>query len=270
MNQPDRVIRLQGRSPAIGFIDERLPQHDPAFLNAPSVFDNASGRYLPILPAHPNEVAPGQHIIANVALSSQSFHGQVVVPDQTYQTTEAQSMSFWNGIFAEAMSLLLAESEEPKVLAKLGRGIRNADGWEAICFRLNEAQIAYTGEEGTSGTLKRMRRRVADNIPSANIVKMVPDIDPWSTPVAGTIGLLLQAITIAAKTRQDVLTRLSDLDKTFSNIDSFAATFPKDQNVKQASVSLVVAIFQAVEQAMSFFAKSSGELAPQWRLTEYQ
>lgn len=263
MEQPDRVGRLQGRSPAVVFIDERLPQHDPAFLNAPSVFDNASGRYLPILPAHLNEAETGQHIIENAALSSQSSHEQVLIPDRTHQITEAQSMNFWNGIFAEAMSILLAESEEPKVLVKLGRGIRNADGWEAIFFRLNEAQVAYTGEEGTSGTLKRMRRRVADNIPSANILKMVPDIDPWSTPVAGTIGLLLQAVTIAAKTRQDVLMRLSDLGKTLSNIDSFAATFPKDQNVKHASVSLVVAILQAVEQAMSFFAKSSGQLASQ-------
>lgn len=63
----------------------------------------------------------------------------------------------------------------------------------------------------------------------------------------------------AAKTREEVLTSLSDLDKTFSNIDSFAATFPTDQNVRQASVSLVVAIFQAVEHAIVFFTQSAGK-----------
>jgi hypothetical protein len=172
-------------------------------------------------------------------------------------------MRFWNDIFAEAMAILLTESEEPRVLAKSGGGIRNASGWEVVCSRLNQAQINYTDEEGTAGTFKRMRRKVADNFsqPAAHITKMVPDIDPWTTPVAGTVGLLLQAVTIAAKTRQEILTRLGDLDKTFSNINSFAATFPEDHDVRKASISLVVAIFQAVEQAMAFFVKSSGELA---------
>lgn len=94
---------------------------------------------------------------------------------------------------------------------------------------------------------------------------MVPDIDPWTTPVAGTVGLLLQAVTIAAKTREDILTKLRDLEATFSNINSFAATFPRDHDVRQASVSLVVGIFQAVEQAMAFFVKSLGELTL-WQL----
>ncbi|KAL2283615.1 hypothetical protein FJTKL_09690 [Diaporthe vaccinii] len=101
---------------------------------------------------------------------------------------------------------------------------------------------------------------------------MVPDIDPWTTPVVGTIGLLLQAVATAAKTRQEVLTRLVDLEKTFSNINSFAGTFPKDQEVREVSVHLVVAIFQAVEQAIGFFAKSAGRKAATAVLTggDYQ
>jgi hypothetical protein len=160
------------------------------------------------------------------------------------------------------MAILSTGSEEPKVLTKSGGSIRKASGWEEVCSRLNEAQNTYTGEEGTAGTFKRMRRKVADNFsqPAAHITKMVPDIDPWTTPVAGTIGLLLQAVTIAAKTRQEILTSLGDHDKTFSNINSFSATFPNDYEVRQASISLVVAIFEAVEQAMAFFVKSSGEL----------
>lgn len=172
-------------------------------------------------------------------------------------------MKFWNDIFSEAKQVLLTDSNEPAFLARSGGGIRNARSWEEVCARLNEAQITYTEGEGTSGKLKRMRRKVAENLsqPVAHIAKMVPDVDPWTTPVAGTIGLLLQAMDTAAKTREEVLTSLSDLDKTFSNIDSFAATFPTDQNVRQASISLVVAIFQAVEHAIAFFTKSAGELA---------
>ncbi|KAG6361195.1 hypothetical protein INS49_009419 [Diaporthe citri] len=161
------------------------------------------------------------------------------------------------------MGALLADSSEPSSLAKSGDGIRNASSWEEVCARLNDAQVTYTQGDGTAGKLKRMRRKVADNMsqPAAHIAKMVPDIDPWTTPVAGTVGILLQAMDTAAKTREDVLTSLSDLDKTFSNIDSFAATFPTDQNVRKASVSLVVAIFQAVEHAIVFFTKSAGRKA---------
>lgn len=72
-------------------------------------------------------------------------------------------MRFWNRTFAEAMKILSAESNEPKVLVNSGGGIRNASGWEEVCSRLNEAQNNYTGEEGTAGTLRRMRRKVADN-----------------------------------------------------------------------------------------------------------
>lgn len=261
MENTNQLGRLQGRSPAVDFIDNRLPQHDPAFVNAPSVFDNASGRYVPVLPDHLDRTSAGQSTITGVALRPQSPPGQVAVLDQVYQDVEVQSMVFWNDIFEEAMQIVRVESEQPKILTKLG-GIRNASGWGGVCARLSEAKIAYTDEEGTSGMLKRMRRKVADNLsqPAAHIAKMVPDIDPWTTPVVGTIGLLLQAVSTAAKTRQEVVTSLSDLGKTFSNINSFAATFPKDGNVRQASVSLVVAIFQAVEQAMAFFVKSSGKL----------
>jgi hypothetical protein len=255
--------RLSGRSPAVDFIDERFPCHDPTFLNAPSAFDNASGRYLPIMPNHLGGDFTPQPVTANQGVMPTSSPSQVAVSDQSFQSVNLQSMRFWNDIFAQAMTILSTGTEEPKVLTKSNGGIRNAGGWEEVCFRLNEARNTYTGEEGTAGTFKRMRRKVADNFsqPAAHITKMVPDIDPWTTPVAGTVGILLQAVTIAAKTRQDILTRLGDIDKTFSNINSFAATFPKDYEVRQASVSLVVAIFQAVEQAMAFFVKSPGEFA---------
>lgn len=72
-------------------------------------------------------------------------------------------MRFWNTIFAEAMTRLSVESEEPKILAKSSRGIRNSGGWEEVCSRLNGAHSSYTCEEGTAGTFKRVRRKVADN-----------------------------------------------------------------------------------------------------------
>lgn len=263
MENSEDISRVHGRSPAVDFIDQRLPQHDPAFLNAPSVFDDKSGVYIPLIPANSHQSTVGSFAVMNVALRPGTPPGPGPTFAHTSQHVEAQSMKFWNDIFSEAMRVLLTDSSEPSSLAKSGDGIRNASSWEEVCACLNDAQVTYTQGEGTAGKLKRMRRRVADNMsqPAAHLAKMVPDIDPWTTPVAGTVGLLLQAMDTAAKTREEVLTSLSDLDKTFSNIDSFAATFPTDQNVRQASVSLVVAIFQAVEHAIVFFTKSAGELA---------
>lgn len=87
-------------------------------------------------------------------------------------------MKFWNDIFSEAKQALLTDSNEPASLAKSSGGIRNANSWEEVCARLNEAQISYTEGEGTAGKIKRMRRKVAENLsqPAAHIAKMVPDV----------------------------------------------------------------------------------------------
>lgn len=258
MERTNQVGRVQDRSPAVDFIDQRLPEHDPVFRDASSVFDNDSGEYIPLIPASSYQSTGGAFPATSVALRPHT--GQVTLSDQTSQHVEAESMKFWNDIFSEAMEALFIDSNEPIYLAKSGGGIRNANSWDGVCARLHRAQITYTKGEGTAGKIKSMRRTVAEKLsPAANIAKMVPDVDPWTAPVAGTIGLLLQAVETAAKTREEVLTSISDLDKTFSNIDSFAATFPTDHNVRQASVSLVVAIFQAVEHAIVFFTKSAGE-----------
>lgn len=262
MDKSDHVARVQGRSPVVDFIDYRLPEHDPAFLNAPSAFDHSSGEYIPLIPARNNQSVTNSFTSTNLALRPETPPGPITSPEQTSQHVEVQSMKFWNDIFPEAMRTLSTHSEEPKSLTKAASGIRNASSWEEICARLDEAQATYSGGEGASAVFKRMRRKVADNLsqPTAHIAKMVPDIDPWTTPVAGTVGILLQAMSTAAKIRQEILASLSDLEKQFSNINSFAATFPRDVDVRQASISLVVAIFQAVEQAIGFFLKGAGEL----------
>lgn len=252
---------LQDRSPAVDFIDQRLPEHHPAFLDAPSLFDDKSDQYVSIFKASSPQTA--------VATTADSAHGlqtgvnaATVVGVQNPQSIETRSMRFWNDIFPEAMRHFLDGSAEPRTLAiKPGSGIRNAKDWDEVCSQLKVVKKSYTDGDGTFGILKRARRNVAENLsqPVAHIAKMVPDIDPWTTPVVGTVGILLQAMSTAAKTRQEVLKSLSDLDETFLNIDSFTATFPRDVKVRQTSILLVVAIFTAVERAMEFFAKSAGQ-----------
>lgn len=180
MDRLDRFDRLQGRSPAVDFIDQRLPQHDPAFINAPSAFDNTLGRYLPVFPAQSNENVTGQSTVTSLAPRPHTPPGQAAAPYPSSQHVGAQSMEFWNDIFSEAKQVLLTDSNEPTFLVKSGGGIRNASNWEEVCARLTEAQVTYTEGEGTAGKLKRMRRKVAENLsqPAAHIAKMVPDVDP--------------------------------------------------------------------------------------------
>lgn len=233
------------------FIDNRLPRYDPAFTGSPSAFDSVSNRYVPRLqPAS----------ILGLAPPGAPAQAAVIIPDA--EMLDAQSMEFWDDLFPNAMGQL-ETVPEPKNLSKSG-GIRTATSWKDICDRLSSSRDTYTGEEGVSGMFRKGRRKVADNLsqPAAHIAKLVPDIDPWVTPVVGTVGLLVQAMSTAAKARQDVLKSLADLDRTFLDINRFAATFPRDPHVKEASVALVVAIFQAVERAMSFFAQSTGGHRP--------
>jgi hypothetical protein len=48
------------------------------------------------------------------------------------------------------------------------------------------------------------------------------------------------------------------LEKSFGDAELFLAVFPNDENIKKASVELVVATFKAVEDAIGFFIRRSG------------
>lgn len=50
-----------------------------------------------------------------------------------------------------------------------------------------------------------------------------------------------------------------DLERKFSSIELFLATFPKDDAIEEASVELVAATLKAIEDAIGFFLESNGE-----------
>lgn len=50
-----------------------------------------------------------------------------------------------------------------------------------------------------------------------------------------------------------------DLEKKFSSIEVFLATFPKDPAIKEASVQLIAATIKAIEDVIGFFLESNGE-----------
>lgn len=60
---------------------------------------------------------------------------------------------------------------------------------------------------------------------------------------------------MASKVREKVTTAFEPeaLEDDFESIEFFMATFPRDRIIRKTSITLVVAIFQAIESAIAFF-----------------
>jgi hypothetical protein len=50
-----------------------------------------------------------------------------------------------------------------------------------------------------------------------------------------------------------------DVERAFSEIEIFLATFPEAPKIKKASIKLVAVTFKAIEDAIGFFLKSDCE-----------
>lgn len=50
-----------------------------------------------------------------------------------------------------------------------------------------------------------------------------------------------------------------DLERKFSSIELFLATFPKDPAIQEASIELIAATLKAIENVIGFFLESHGE-----------
>ncbi|KAH7126045.1 hypothetical protein EDB81DRAFT_810355 [Dactylonectria macrodidyma] len=253
------ISRLQHQSPAVDFMDNRLPPHHPMFLDPPTHYSFTSGNYVPNSqalmhrPDDPILVPPA----ANPVLPSAST---TPINDGSYPSrpawTDTKAMKFWNGIFPEALEKLKA-TPEPKGRAKTPYGIRNEHDWDVIYDKLEKARTKYQDEGGKVGWLRKVRRKAADQVTPAaeaakNVGKLVPD-NPYSTPVAGAVQVLLDAVNTAATVRGQVLQGFDGLIPIFSDVEVFLGTFPKDMSIHNASVELTATTLDAIEQAIGFF-----------------
>ncbi|KAF7556378.1 hypothetical protein G7Z17_g1417 [Cylindrodendrum hubeiense] len=146
---------------------------------------------------------------------------------------------------------------EPKGRSKTEFSIRNEDDWDAIYEKLEQARTKYQNEGGKVGWLRKVRRKAADHVaPGAeiakNVGKLVPD-NPYSTPIAGAVQVLLDAVSTAAKVRGQVLQGFEGLIPIFSDVEVFLGTFPEDLSIRNAAVELTVTTLEAIERAIGFF-----------------
>lgn len=59
--------------------------------------------------------------------------------------------------------------------------------------------------------------------------------------------------------RRDLANSLEELERHFGDVETYIATFPGDENIDRASVTLVVATIHAVEDLIGYYIKRQGE-----------
>lgn len=103
-------------------------------------------------------------------------------------------MGFWTGIFPEAIAQFRSTTE-PKGRSKTAYNIRDKHDWDMIYDTLEAARIKYRNEGGPVGWVRKVRRKVADNIgPGAEAAKIASKVvpeNPYATPVLGAVEVLL-------------------------------------------------------------------------------
>ncbi|EAQ84529.1 predicted protein [Chaetomium globosum CBS 148.51] len=214
------------RPVTVAYIDHHLQQQHPMFANPPVQYNPLSGQYTP----NKNALAP---CADDDHLPSRPDLGDV------------KAMRFWNGIFPDAMAEFKT-TKEPHGRASTDYSIRSQDSWDEIYRRLEAAQAKYQQVGGPVGWLRKVRRKMADNIaPVAGAVGIAGTVghgEPIVTPVLGAVEMVL-----------DALEAFNGLVPIFSDVELFLGTFPGDPRIRSASVDLTVTILDSIERAIGFF-----------------
>lgn len=73
--------------------------------------------------------------------------------------------------------------------------------------------------------------------------------------------MLLEAFDTTSHVRGTMTTGLNrkDLERNFSSIELFLATFPRDPDVQEASMELIASTLKAIEDVIGFFLESNSE-----------
>jgi len=199
MADPNASLPRPSQRPlTVGFIENRLPALHPVFVNPPAHWDNMSNQYVPnnqALVPMPNN--------GSLATST-SYPPPVSGPPPTANSlpprpawTDTKAMQFWNTIFHAALSKFKSNPAtlEPKGRSETPYSIRDKRDWDAIYSTLELARNEYQNAGGRVGWLRKIRRKAADNVaPLAAAAQTASDIapeNPYSTPVLGAVGVLL-------------------------------------------------------------------------------
>lgn len=173
----NQVSSLKSKPLTVQFIDQKLPQvlpgHIPALSGAPVHYDSQKGQYVP----DREDVIP------------QRF----TLPCRP-EIKDTRAMLFWCDIFDDAMGRFKLTTTS-KARCDGPFSIRNKVDWDSVYATLENARNQYQNKGGALGALRRVRRRVADNIsPLAEATRTASKLSPdntYSTPVLGAVEIIL-------------------------------------------------------------------------------
>ncbi|KAI1388579.1 uncharacterized protein F4822DRAFT_250501 [Hypoxylon trugodes] len=243
-------IQDLGQRPlAVDFLDNHLQEYHPAFKDLPIRFDTVAQRYVPIPQVSVMHLNSGGH-------SAKAPNAEATPPARPV-AGEVDSMSFWDRIFPKAMEKFKKDyPKEPDGREKHGYSMRK-ENWREVNTQLSKARSVYEGGTGRLGFIKSGARRILKNLqPTVKQgIKVVPEMDIVS-PVLGAVEILLDAVKQAADVRDSVFAKLDTLQQSFEAIEVYTTMYPSDQNIKDASITLVATILKAIEDVIGYFTRN--------------
>ncbi|KAF5020732.1 hypothetical protein F66182_7234 [Fusarium sp. NRRL 66182] len=263
---PPTPIRLY--TPAVDFIENRLPDYHEAFDPSLVRYDPGRSQFVALYPS----VQSQSLMIPDVAISHQARP----------TPGPAGDMRFWDQIFPDAMKRL---NEAPAIQY---RGypqwdIRTLSKWDHVQAKLQKARQVYDFEENSPQRVGRIRRKMRDVMDThqatvQQAIKVIPNGD-MASPITGAITLMLdvrasygrrcschangnaKAYKQASEVREEVKSAFEDLPDLFAKTDFYLHSYPKDANIIEASVNLVLAVFKAIENSIKFYTSTQAKRA---------
>ncbi|RGP78966.1 hypothetical protein FLONG3_2872 [Fusarium longipes] len=251
------IPRISLQPPEVDFIDNHLDSRHPAFATPPSRYCPSHEAYIICEPIHGSESS------MDVAIQSNSTTTRdMQIPSRPLAAKPMVALEFWDNLFQRAMDQLKEEHPtDPD--SKQQFSIRDKTDCTAVFDQLDNAKESYCKKDKSfKAKFTRIYRKVTDNAaePMLGASKFVPNID-YVTPVLGAVQILLEAAIKAAKVRQEALSAFDDIDKVFNKVEGYLQIYSNDQNLEEAAVDLIAAVFHAIECVISFFVKSPGKKA---------
>ncbi|KAJ8110804.1 hypothetical protein ONZ43_g5783 [Nemania bipapillata] len=242
-------------TPAVDFIENRMTEYHSAFDTTGFRYSPTQSQFIPDSTPVAVTHVPGPSTLAPLPASP-------APPSPRPTSGSINDMSFWVGVFPEAMNRLNQDPLPYSGPYQPQWGIRHLSAWPDVQAKLDMARKDYDFYNGPQkvGKFRRKLRLVADKAsgPLQQGVKLIPDIDVAS-PVTSVISLVLDAYCQAAEIRETVNTGFDDLPEAFARIEFYFNSFAKDRNIFIASVELVLYIFKAIEEAIRFYTSTQGK-----------
>ncbi|KAK8859209.1 hypothetical protein PGQ11_009943 [Apiospora arundinis] len=247
----------QDQPPSVWFIDNRLTEAHPLFNDAPVHYDPTMQQYVA------NNLSAG--VIQNGGTSNPDSLGMNQRPPPRPEWTDLKAMTFWDGMFSAAMEKFTSTVEVQKRRAEQYI-IHRASDWEAVYTMLELARDQYKDKGGSVRWWRKVRRKAADNVaPLQRLTKVASNVapeNPYSTPVLGAVGMLLDAAMQASTVRKQVSEtfggeRFENLIPIFSDVELFLGEmFNKDPHIYNASLELTVTALKAVDRTIGFYTSN--------------